>query len=245
MPAGSTAPADASVAGLVPVPGVGGMKIVCARSGDSAIIVSLPRSAARRTSLSSAAKSPACGNRRAGSRCSAFITAAISAGGRSGQNLAERLRVLADDLHHHGRRRLRLERPVLAEQLVEHDAGRKHVGPAVDLAARHLFGRHVEGAAQHAARAGHRRRGDLGDAEIQQLHGAVVEQPDVGRLDVAVDDALLVRVVQAGEQLRDDVELLHERQRRLRLQPLRRGSARAGTPSRCTACRCPRRTRRS
>jgi hypothetical protein len=85
MPAGSMAGTlpDPMAA---PVPGVGGMKIVCARSGDSVITVSAPRSADNRTSFNSAAKSPACGKRRAGSRCSAFITAAISAGGRSGQN---------------------------------------------------------------------------------------------------------------------------------------------------------------
>ena len=43
----------------------------------------MPRSAVRRSSRSSAPKSPACGKRRAGSLLSAFITAAARAGGRS------------------------------------------------------------------------------------------------------------------------------------------------------------------
>ena len=106
------------------MPGVGGMKIVCARSGDS---VGLGLGAA----LGGQAHQLELGREVAGMReparglaaAALFITAAISAGGRSGQNLDERLRVLADDLHHHGRRRLRLERPMLAEQLEEHDAG--------------------------------------------------------------------------------------------------------------------------
>ena len=52
-----------------------------------------------------------------------------------------------------------------------------------------------------------------------------VEEEHVGRLDVAVHDALLVRVVQRVAELRDDVELVVERERQRRDHP--RGEARA------------------
>ena len=49
------------------------------------------------------------------------------------------------------------------------------------------------------------------------------EQEDVRRLDVAVHDALLVRVVERVAQLRDDVELVVERQRQRRHHARGRG----------------------
>jgi hypothetical protein len=139
--------------------------------------------------------------------------------------LSDRLRLLVDDLHHHDGRRVALEGPMAREQLVEHDAARKDVGAAVDFTARDLLGRHVEGTPENAARIRHRRRGDFRDAEVEQLDRAVVEQPDVRRLHVAVHDALLVGVMQAGQELGDDVELLHERQRRPALHALREALA--------------------
>src|SRR5205823_595774 len=48
---------------------------------------------------------------------------------------------------------------------------------------------------------------------IHDLHRAVGEQHDIRRLDVAVRDATLVRVVQALRHLRHDFELLEKGQR--------------------------------
>jgi hypothetical protein len=59
---------------------------------------------------------------------------------------------------------------------------------------------------------------ELRDPEVHDLRGAVVEQPHVARLDVAVHDAALVRVREPAADLRDDVELLGERQRLARAQ---------------------------
>ncbi len=117
----------------------------------------------------------------------------------------------------HRRRRLRadpdhqLERGVgpdvgrpPGEGLVEHHAERPDVGAEIDaLAPLGLLRGHVVGRAEHAARARQRRvigpvqRHRLGDTEIDDLEDdpAVLElgEEQVGRLDVAVEDAGLVR----------------------------------------------------
>ncbi len=58
-----------------------------------------------------------------------------------------------------------------------------------------LFGRHVRGGAEHRAGQRQRRLVDQArDAEVREACEAVGADKDVGRLDVAVDDALGVRV---------------------------------------------------
>ena len=88
------------------------------------------------------------------------------------------------------------------ERLVEDDAEPVDVGAAVELeAAARLLRAHVRGRAAHHAGAGdgggRAGAGDLGDAEVEELGdhlaaGEAVEE-DVARLDVAVDDPLVVR----------------------------------------------------
>ena len=94
------------------------------------------------------------------------------------------------------------ERRLSGQQLVEHDAE----GPDVGLAARHLaaglLGAHVGGGAHHRVRFGDGGRvvrsglDRLGEAEVQHLHAAVRRHLDVGGLQIAVDDALVVRGLQ-------------------------------------------------
>src|SRR5829696_8689067 len=50
-------------------------------------------------------------------------------------------------------------------------------------------------------------------AEVHDLRAAIVANPDVGGLDVAVHDPALVGVREAGEHVDDDVELRLEFQR--------------------------------
>ena len=117
------------------------------------------------------------------------------------------------------------------QQLVEQHAQRVDVRPRVDVQAAHLglLGAHVLRRADHLGVAGEERLlgeplvGGLGDAEVDDLgHGLAVVQrdQDVGRLDVAVDDSLLVGVL-------DGVADLDEQ-----LQPLAGCSAGSGRSSR-------------
>src|SRR6185436_2901926 len=92
---------------------------------------------------------------------------------------------------------------------------REDVGAVVDRGAADLLGRQVGGGAErHAgARQVTRHVGELGDAEVHDLHRAVGGDPDVGRLDVAVDDAVTMRVLEPAGSLRQDVDALRRRQR--------------------------------
>jgi hypothetical protein len=130
--------------------------------------------------------------------------------------VADRRRVVLDDSHHHSGRRVAVERLAPRHELVQHHTRGEHIGTAIDLAAGHLLGSHVRRAPQHVARVRHRRSSDLGNTEVQQLDRAVVHHPDVRGLDVAVHDPLLVGVMQAGAQLREHVQVLHQRERRRR-----------------------------
>ena len=90
--------------------------------------------------------------------------------------------------------------------LVEHDAEREQVGARIDILAARLLGRHVGDGADvvpttlvkcsararlggGAALVGRALGRQLGQAEVEHLHLAAAGDEDVGRLDVAMDDA--------------------------------------------------------
>ncbi len=119
------------------------------------------------------------------------------------------------------------------DQLVGDDAERVQVrgGPGV-LAAR-LLGREVRGGAEHRADlCDARLLGGLRDAEVGELHLALARAQQVAGLDVAVHDAVAVRVVQPLAGLLDDRHALG----RPRPTPRRVGSPRTNGP-RCTPSR--------
>ena len=66
-----------------------------------------------------------------------------------------------------------------------------------------------------AAAARARRLGELGQAEVQHLHRAVVAHLDVGRLEIAVNDAALVRGFQRLGNLSRDRQGFIDRDRAL------------------------------
>jgi len=110
-------------------------------------------------------------------------------------------------------RGLALERPRSAEHLAQdraeaEDVGARIDGRAVDLFRRHVCRRAGEALAQFVAPGLRPVRGRLqdGDAEIEDLERAVGGDEEVVRLDVAVDDALLVGRGQPARQLQREVQ---------------------------------------
>ena len=113
--------------------------------------------------------------------------------------------------HHLGHDRLRGrpgERRLAGEHLVEHAAEAVHVGARVEVAFAHrLFGAHVLRRAEGHAGLGHPGAARLArgerDAEVRH-QGAAVVQEDVLGLDVAMDHAMAMGVVErAGNFARD------------------------------------------
>ena len=94
------------------------------------------------------------------------------------------------------------ERRTAGEHLIQHAAGRVQVGAHVDGLAASLLGREVLRGADHALGLGHRRSGVVeraGDAEVHDLDHALLGDHDVAGLDVAVDDAHVMRVFERVE----------------------------------------------
>ena len=121
---------------------------------------------------------------------------------------------------------LALEQPLPGEHLEQHDAEGPDVGAFVHRRASGLFGTHVGRGAHDDAgpgrpaaercRVGHclgrRCFQRLGETEVEQLDAAVRQQLDVGRLEVAVDDAVLVGGFQRLGNLRGGAQRLGDGQ---------------------------------
>ena len=126
-------------------------------------------------------------------------------------------------------RRLALVGHVAGQHLVEDAAERVQVDAVIGRLPRRLLGRHVLGRAQHHAGerepllGGHVAR----DAEVDDLHHVLLpvalEHEDVLRLEIAVDDPLVVRCLQPARDLHgnrdrllgpDVAALVHLAQRR-------------------------------
>ena len=127
--------------------------------------------------------------------------------------------MLGDD----AQRGVRGEGHLAGDELVEHRARRVEVGPHVEHFPSRLLGRHVLGRAADEARHGDSRAalgfGDLGDAEVADLHhlaaGVVLDDHHVLGLQVAVDDAGGVRGGEGVEHLAHHTADAPRRQRRL------------------------------
>jgi hypothetical protein len=124
-------------------------------------------------------------------------------------------------LHHEADRRARGVRQPAREQLEGHHAERVDVGAGVGGLGARLLRSHVVGRSHDERRRGHRRRGDarrgaLGEAEVEQLEKAlaviVTTDEEVGGLEVAVDDARLVRRGERAGRLQEEPHDLGERE---------------------------------
>ena len=92
------------------------------------------------------------------------------------------------------------------EQLVHHGAERIQIGMMRELEALHLLGRHVRRTAGDALDARDLRIGDQRDAEVDDAHVGILREHDVRRLDVAMNDAARVGVVQRLGALEHDLD---------------------------------------
>ena len=138
--------------------------------------------------------------------------------------------IAGDDAMHRVEVGVRAEAAVLRRDLVEDDAEREHVAAAIDIAPAALLGRHVRELALDDARLGlDRSRRRLRDAEVEQLHAAVVADHDVRRRHVAMHDAErhaiaaapLMRVVEPGGRAGDHGQRELERHTRALASSLR------------------------
>ncbi len=116
-------------------------------------------------------------------------------------------RRLVQHLHRHCQH-VAAERPLARQQLEQHDAGGVEVGSRICCLAADLFGRHVAWRAQYQAGSSLLCRLDAGDAEITQLQAAGARDEDVGRLDVAMNNALVVRVGQGIKQFANQAQTI-------------------------------------
>ena len=128
-----------------------------------------------------------------------------------------------EDRAQHGGVGVARERPLAAEQLVRHHARREDVGALVDRLARRLLGRHVGRRAQDRADHRHLGRGLAAaprEPEVHDLDRAVGREHQVRRLDVAMHDAVAVRVLQAAAEIVEHEQRHLERGRAVRRDPL-------------------------
>jgi len=130
-------------------------------------------------------------------------------------------RIVAKDGRHRLGGRVATERALAGQHLVEHGAECEEIRARVSGLPAHLLRRHVPDGAQCDAGLGHgrhrlararRRRRVARQAEVEDLHAAVAHEEEVLRLQITMDDVLLVRSRQAVRDLRRDVERLPERQ---------------------------------
>ena len=128
-------------------------------------------------------------------------------GRKRGVDLLQRLRDFLEDLVERCREGLRLERAASAQQLVQNHRRRKDVCAMIDTLPTDLFGRHVVDGAHHHVAARQLRRDEAGQAEVEDFDRAAVGDVNVCRLDVAMDDAVLVGVVEPLADFRRDLDL--------------------------------------
>ncbi len=101
------------------------------------------------------------------------------------------------------------ERRLSGQQRVEHDTETIQIAAFADRFAGGLLGRQELRSANHSPRGRQVLAGEnLGDAEIGQLDDALVGPHNVGGLDIAMDDAVIVDVAEGGANLQGNFEHL-------------------------------------
>ena len=143
--------------------------------------------------------------------------------GKLRDDLARWQELALDDPVHHGEVVVAEKGTAANGELVQQHTQPEYIAAPIERDAFALLGRHVADLALERARAGLLRLlAETGDAEVQQLDRAIEGDHDVGRRDIAMDEATavrtrLVRVVQARGNGLDDA---HTDRQRHRLRPL-------------------------
>ncbi len=110
-------------------------------------------------------------------------------------------------------RLLRFERQRARECEIADDAERVEVAPPVHNFAQRLLGTHEFRRSHHFAGGQRTRAGDrTGNPEIRDEHAAAVLEQDIVGLDVAMDDALRMRVGERPGDVAQDARCLRRRQ---------------------------------
>ena len=123
------------------------------------------------------------------------------------------------------------------QQLVHHQAGRKDVAAAIAGLAFDLLRGHVVGGPHDHPGLRQARIGHAGDAEIQDAQHSLVVHHHIGGLHVAMNHALVVRVLEACRQLLEELQLAGQGQRNVLLDvfgergPLTYSMTMKGAPS--------------
>ena len=100
-----------------------------------------------------------------------------------------------------------VEGELAGDHLVENDACGVDIGPDVHTASLGLLGRHVVRGAHDHAGAGHGGEiGGSGNAEVGELGGSIGNDENILRLDVPVDDAVLMGALKPQADLIGDVD---------------------------------------
>ncbi len=116
----------------------------------------------------------------------------------------------------HGHGRIAAERRLAGQQLKEQAAGRIQIRARIHHFATGLLGREILRRAHHGIRLRHRGRGvgdRAGNAKVHDLDLAIGSEHDVARLDITVNDAFAVRILEGGQHADDDLHGLVNRQR--------------------------------
>ncbi len=126
-------------------------------------------------------------------------------------DLAERHRLFVQNLVDDGSDVSAIERLPVGEELVHHDPNREDVGASIDVLPVHLLGRGVLDRAHENSGLGHGRGFHVHDPEVHHLDLAFVIDQNVRGLNVAMNQAVPVGIIQPLTKLRNDLELAGQR----------------------------------
>ena len=117
------------------------------------------------------------------------------------RHFAQRFRLNLANSVHQTRGRFAGERSLVSHQLVKQHSERPKIRALVRMLALILLGRHVRESPDQHARLRLRAFQDPRDPEVHHLHNAFLADHDVGGLDIAMNDAALMREVKRPASL--------------------------------------------